>query len=122
MQVSLLNDIVDLYQDQAEVYRVTRDEIGHLLIEYPDLTAVVVFPRYRRREIIRAALNGAQLPAGVTRHIVSGRALGLNVDLAMLDADIPVEQKNRWLDNLIGRKMKQKRVRFYPEPVFRFDE
>ena len=40
----------------------------------------------------------------------------------MLDSDIPLEHKNLWLANLIKSRIKNKRVRFYPEPVFRFDE
>ncbi len=121
-QVALLNDVVDLYEGKAEVYRVTTDEIDDLLEEYPDLTAAVVFPSYSRGEIMRISLNRAKLPMGLTRHIISGRALGLNVDLVMLDSEIPLEQKNVWLDSLIRRKVKDKRVRFYQEPVFRFDE
>ena len=121
-QVALINDMVDLYKGKAEVYRVTTDEIEDLLEEYPDLTAAVVFPCYSRGEIMRMSLNRAKLPMGVTRHIISGRALGLNVDLVMLDSDIISEQKNIWLDSLIKRKTKDKRVRFYQEPIFRFDE
>jgi len=58
----------------------------------------------------------------VTTYSISGRVLGLNVDLVMLDSDIPLEQKNIWLDSLIKRKIRDRRVRFYQEPVFRFDE
>jgi hypothetical protein len=121
-QVALLNDIVDLYKGQAEVYRVMTDVVEDLLEEYPDLTAVVVFPSYSRGEIMRTSLNGAKLPMGVTRHTISGRVLGINVDLVMLDSDIPLEQKKVWLDGLIKRKIRDRRVRFYQEPVFRFDE
>ena len=121
-QAALLNDIVDLYKGRAEVYRVTSDEIEDLLEEYPELTAAIVFPCYSRGEIMRISLNRVKLPMGVTRHIISGRALGLNVDLVMLDSDIPLEQKNIWLQGLIRRKIKDKRIRFYQEPVFRFDE
>ena len=121
-QVALLNDIVDLYKGHAEVYRVMTDVVEDLLEEYPDLTAVVAFSSYSRGEIMRTSLNGTKLPMGVTRHTISGRVLGLNVDLVMLDSDIPLEQKNVWLDSLIRRKIKDRRVRFYQEPVFRFDE
>ncbi len=121
-QVRLLNELVTLYEKRAEVYRTAGDDVQALLEEYPDLSAVVVFPCYSCGEIMNTALNGAKLPMGVTRHAISGRALGLNVDLVMLDSDIPLEQKNIWLANLIRSKIKNKRVRFYPEPVFRFDE
>jgi len=121
-QVSLLNDIVDLYGGKADVYRAVTDNLGELLEEYPELSAVVVFPRYCAADIMSTSLDGARLPMGVTRHSISGRALGVNVDIVMLDSDIPLEQKNVWLDHLIKSRVKGKRVRFYPEPVFRFDE
>jgi hypothetical protein len=121
-RASLVNEVVGLYVRRAQVYRVMGDDLDTLLEEYPDLSAVVVFPSYTCGEIMRTALNGAKLPMGVTRHAISGRALGVNVDLVMLDSDIPLEQKNLWLANLIKSRIKNKRVRFYPEPVFRFDE
>jgi len=121
-RVTLVNELVGLYVRRAQVYRVMGDNLEALLEEYPDLSAVVVFPCYTSGEIMRTALNGAKLPMEVTLHTISGRALGLNVDLVMLESDIPLEQKNLWLDNLIRSRIKGKRVRFYPEPVFRFDE
>jgi hypothetical protein len=121
-RVTLVNDMVGLYVRRAQVYRTIGDDLDELLEEYPDLSAVVVFPCYTCGEIMRTALNGAKLPMGVTRHAISGRALGLNVDLVMLDSDIPLEQKNLWLTNLLKNRIKNKRVRFYPEAVFRFDE
>jgi len=121
-QVRLLNEVVSLYGNQAQVYRVVGDDVDALKEEYPDLSAVVVFPCYTCGEILSTALDGSKLPMGVTRHAISGRALGLNVDLVMLESDIPLEQKNVWLRNLIRSRIKNKRVRLYPEPVFRFDE
>jgi hypothetical protein len=121
-RVALVNEVVGLYVRRAQVYRVMGDDLDALLEEYPDLSAAVVFPCYTCGEIMRTALNGAKLPMGITRHAISGRALGLNVDLVMLDSDIPLEQKNLWLSNLIKSRIKNKRVRFYPESVFRFDE
>jgi len=121
-QVNLLNDVVALYGSSADVYRSATDSLEELLEEYPELTAVVVFPCFSPADIMSTSLDGARLPMGVTRHAISGRVLGVNVDIVMLDSDIPLEQKNVWLDNLIKSRVKGKRVRFYPEPVFRFDE
>lgn len=121
-KVALLNRLVRLYRGRAQVYRVMSDDLDALLNEYPDLSAICVFPCYTCAEILSAALNGAKLPMGITRHTILGRVLGLNVDLVMLDSDIPLEQKNVWLQGLIKSRIKGKRVRLYPEPVFRFDE
>jgi hypothetical protein len=121
-RVALLNRLVKLYRGRTQVYRVMSDDLETLLEEYPDLSAVLVFPCYTCTEILSVALNGAKLPMGITRHTISGRVLGLNVDLVMLDSRIPLEQKNVWLEGLIKSRIKGNRVRFYPEPVFRFDE
>jgi hypothetical protein len=121
-QVNLLNDVVALYRECADVCRAATDSMQELMEEYPQLTAVVVFPCFSPADIMSTSLDGARLPMGVTRHSISGRALGVNVDIVMLDSGIPLEQKNVWLDNLIRSRVKGKRVRFCPEPVFRFDE
>jgi hypothetical protein len=121
-QVDLINEIVDLYGGYADVYRAATDSMEELLEEYPELTAVVVFPCFSPADIMSTSLDGARLPMGVTRHSISGRALGVNVDIVMLDSDIPLAQKNVWLEDLIKSRVKGKRVRFYPEAVFRFDE
>ncbi len=117
-----LNQFVQLYERKAEMYRVATTDLEQLAAEHRRLSAVVVFPRYRPEEIIRLALNGAKVPMGITRHIIPGRALRLNLPLGVLESDQPQAEKNAWLDRWLKQKIQERHVRFYQEPVFLFDE
>ena len=121
-QAQMLNHVVATYEGRGEMYRVAHTDVERLLAEHGRLSALFVFPRYRPDEIRRLALNGAKLPMGVTRHIIPGRALRLNIPLDVLRRDEPLAQKNAWLDEWMKSKMRERRVRFYQEPVFLFDE
>ena len=121
-QAKLLNQVVAAYEGRGEMYRVAHTDVERLLAEHGRLSALVVFPRYRPDEIRRLALNGAKLPMGVTRHIIPGRALRINIPLDVLTREDAIEQKNAWLDEWMKVKMRERSVRFYQEPVFLFDE
>ena len=121
-QAQLLNQIVAAYEGRGEMYRVAHTDVERLVAEHGRLSALIVFPRYRPDEIRRLALNGSKLPMGVTRHIIPGRALRINIPLDVLRRDDPLEQKNMWLDEWMKAKARERQVRFYQEPVYLFDE
>ncbi len=97
-------------------------DLPTLTAEYPDLSAVVTFPSFSPAEIADIANHGAKLPMGITRHMVAGRALGLDIPLKMLTAEQSLESKNVWLNGQIMDRLKANKVRLYQEPVFVFDE
>jgi hypothetical protein len=121
-QAGLLNQVVASYEGRGEMYRVAHTDLERLLAEHGRLTALVVFPRFRPEEIQRLALNGTKLPMGITRHIIPGRVLHIDIPLGILERDQPLEAKNAWLDNWMKEKMIERHVRYYQEPVFLFDE
>ncbi len=121
-QVKLLGRLVDIYRGRAEVYRVISSQLDEALHEYPNLTALVVFPRFFPSEIVRLAVNGVKLPMGISRHVISGRTLGLNVNFELLEADGSLEEKNAWLQGMLQERVRSRKVRYYQEPVFIFDE
>jgi len=120
--VTQLNRIVEFYRGKADVYRAVTTELDILLREYPDLAMLIVFPRYSPFEVTRLALNGAKLPMGITRHLIGGRAIGINIPLDQLLTDESLEAKNTWLQKWLMQKIHERKVRFYQEPVFVFDE
>ncbi len=120
--VGRLNKIVGLYRGKTEVYRAITTQVDVLTREYPDLSMVIVFPRYTPSEVTRLALNGAKLPMGITRHLIGGRAIGINVPLDQLASEESLEEKNVWLQKWLTEKIHARKVRFYQEPVFVFDE
>lgn len=118
----LLCELVAVYRGKAEVHRTVEVDLPALIEEYPELSAVVVFPPFSPDEITQVAMNGAKMPMGITRHLVSGRALGLDVPLDMLSDAQSLVSKNEWLREQIGKRLQTNKIRLYQEPVFIFDE
>lgn len=121
-QTEQLNQVVDFYIEKADVHRTTNLAFSELKNQYSDLSALVLFPRFTPSEVIHCARNQSKLPAGISRHKVSGRALGLNVPLDILTSPQSTEEKNDWLNELVSRRQQHNRVRLYAEPTLVFDE
>ncbi len=121
-QAHALNQVVRSYEAKVELYRVASTDLEQLVADPKRLAAVMVFPRYKPDEIVQLALNGAKVPMGITRHIIPGRALRVNLPLDILERDQPLADKNAWLDRWLQDKMRNRNVRYYQEPVFLFDE
>ncbi|HEY63893.1 MAG TPA: hypothetical protein G4O02_04925 [Caldilineae bacterium] len=120
--IRLLNDLVAAYQGRAQIFRASNDVYEKQAPYYPDITALVVFPRYRPADIIALAREGAKVPSGITRHIIPNRALRINIPLSVLEADWPLEQKQAWLHDWLMERMAANAIRYYSEPTFLFDE
>lgn len=117
-----LNQIVSIYLSAGRLHRVSTDDVTELQMLFPDLCAVVVFPNYEPVEIQELASDGIRIPPGITRHIINGRALRINYPLDTLTAPTTLEKKNAALQDWIRSKMSDKRVRYYAETTFLFDE
>ena len=121
-KADLLCRLVSVYRGKAEVHRTTHFDLPPLIKQYPYLSAVVAFPVFLPSDVIQIAFNGGKIPMGVTRHLISGRALGLNIPLEKLGNSSSLEEKNAWLDDLVRQRIRTNKIRLYPEPVFVFDE
>jgi hypothetical protein len=121
-QNALLNTMVDTYKDRGRLYRAAADHLREALQLYPDLTGLVVFPRYEASEVIALARDGELLPTGLTRHLIRGRALRTNYPLSELNAPNSLEEKNERLHEWLKAKLSSKEMRFYGEATFLFDE
>jgi hypothetical protein len=117
-----LNEVVDLYKVHGLIFRVNTDHLPSLLPYYDDVTALVVFPRFESAEIIDLARAGTCLPAGITRHLIPRRALGINLPLTVLSSGANLSEKNAWLADWLKQKMVSKTVRYYRESTFLFNE
>lgn len=119
----VLNAVVDAYRGRVRFHRVANDWLEQARAEHPEVTALVAFPHFEPAEILELATSGARLPAGITRHVVSWRALRLNVPLEELaDTQRTLDEKNRWLGEWLREKTLKGQVRFYQEPTVLFDE
>jgi len=121
-RAGLLCQLVAEYRGKTEVHRTVEVDLPMLIKEYRDLTAVIVFPSFTPAELSQIAIEGVKVPMGITRHVVAGRALGLDIALDMLTGSQSLDAKNAWLNDLILKRLQANKVRLYQEPVFVFDE
>lgn len=121
-RVQALNTIVDCYQEKAQTDRTRVTEMETLEKFYPDLTGIVMLPKYRIDQILYVVGEGHLMPPGSTRFTVSPRVLRLNYPLEELEADRSLEEKNTTLNELTQERLSEKRVRYYAESTFLFDE
>ena len=117
-----LNAFVAAYSAAGSVTRTLNTHMDSLRAEVPGMALLVVFPQFRVAEVLRAALTGELLPAGITRFVIPGRILRLNADLAMLKSPESLAHKSAWLEQMVAEKLVRRNVRFYQEPVTLLDE
>lgn len=122
-QNTILCQLVNTYKDRGRLNRINTDSLALARRLHPEAVAIVVFPHYEPAEIVVAARDHLLLPPGISRHIVHGRAMRLNYPLETLrDPVETLEEKNHKLQLWIQRRTAEKRIRYYAEPMFLFDE
>jgi hypothetical protein len=121
-QLQALNKLTETYIEAGQVARTLNEDMTALKYEHPDLSALVVFPKYTVEQVLQIARMGRVLPAGITRFIIPGRVLRLNADLHYLKSDDSLAKKNEWLCQLVIDKLGKSQVRYYEEPVYLLDE
>lgn len=121
-QVASLNRIVDQYDAHFRSERTNARYPNGLTSVYPDLACLVVYRQFSVDDVIQVVANGALFPSGLTRFVISPRALRLNFPITMLADRSSLESKKRALDEWVRRRVDQQRVRYYAESTFLFDE
>jgi phosphoglycerate dehydrogenase-like enzyme len=114
--------IADAYISRSVVSRTLERNLERLSAWYPDATALVEYPQFTVEQVLLAAKSGRLLPAGVTRFVVPGRVLRLEISVDHLADDRSLEEKNRWLHDHLAEMERRGRIRYYREPVYLLDE
>jgi hypothetical protein len=110
------------YVDASIVSRTLERTLNTLEKWYPDMVALVEYPQFTVEQVLLAAGSGRLLPAGVTRFLIPGRVLRLDLPLERLADDAPLDEKNRWLQEYLAEKERVGSIRYYREPVYLLDE
>ncbi len=116
-----LRRLVRLYPS-GELRRISSEELD-LLRSHTALPSgsCIIFPTFRPEQIVQWTLVGERLPAGITRHIVAGRLLYANIPLTLLSPGTAAEDPSVRFRQWWQQRLRQQRLRFYPEPTFVFD-
>jgi len=121
-RVDALHGIVNCYKDIALFDRTSQTLSESFKSAYPDMTALVIFPRFDIPSVLYLAGENCVLPTGITRFTISPRALHLNYPLHELSSGKPIEYKEAYLQHWVVERIKNKGVRHYVEATFLFDE
>jgi len=122
-ETQALHRLTSVYAGQSIIHRVTTNNLPDLLPYHDGVAALIRFPRYTPQEILHLASNGHKLPTGITRHVIPGRALRVNLPLSVLmDEHQTTQKKNEWLRAWITHKLASHEIRYYQETTFLFDE
>jgi hypothetical protein len=114
--------VAEAYISEATISRNLERNVRTLAGWYPDMVALVEYPQFTVEQVLLAAGSGRLLPAGVTRFLIPGRVLRLDIPLAMLSDERSLDDKNRWLQDYLTEKERKGKIRFYREPVYLLDE
>ena len=119
----ILRALVATYKHHGKLDRISQPDANLVRQLYPQADALVVFPHYEPAEIMVAARDNEPLPAGISRHIIQGRAMRLNYPLDILrDAATTLDAKNAALEAWVLERFGARAVRFYAESTYMFDE
>ncbi|HBX70830.1 MAG TPA: hypothetical protein DEH25_15990 [Chloroflexi bacterium] len=121
-RVKVLNALVKSYADNTHMDRTTSYKIETLKNFYTELSGLVLLPPFRVDDVLCLAAEGCLMPAGSTRFTISGRALHVNFPLGILNSHQTIEQKNAQLQEWLQESLSRKRVRYYAEPIYMYDE
>jgi hypothetical protein len=121
-RLRLWNAIVETYKGRYTLHRTIESDMDAVRDLYPRSTALVVFPSLQKRDILHFAKNGLKIPSGISRHVIPGRALHVDVPFSLLRARKSVASKNAWLKRHVAILSQSNRIRYYSEPVYLYDE
>jgi hypothetical protein len=121
-RLAVMNDLVASYTRWGNVERTLLTDLPRLLTQFPQMTAVAIFPQFKPEMVFEVASQGGLVPAGLTRFVIPGRILRLNADLSRLKQDEPLPVKRAWFNQFLEEKLAHSRLRYYEEPVILLDE
>jgi hypothetical protein len=120
--VAALNRVQEACQSVGAIERTELDHWTDLAPIFPDLVAVVKYREMPLERILQAAVEDLRLPGGVTRFVVSPRALRLHYPLDELERKASLMEKQQSLSRWIRKQIRQRKVRYYSESTYLFDE
>jgi phosphoglycerate dehydrogenase-like enzyme len=120
--LEVLNDLVASYTDWGNVERTLLTDLPRLTEQLPQLSAVAIFPQMAPETVFDVASKGGYVPAGLTRFIIPGRILRLNMKLDRLRENVSLAAKRAWFKKQLAERITSSRLRYYEEPVVLIDD
>jgi hypothetical protein len=121
--IAVLHAVVAAYEGRTRLERIKLADYANL----PDVFRsvdhqLVLVPTLSKVELLQLVEDGVLIPTGLTRHLIPGRALGLDLDLAFLTELASTNDKMRHFQRIIDDLEMKGRIRFYEESAFIMNE
>jgi hypothetical protein len=118
-----LEQVVSAYEGRSPLERIKLADYENL----PDVFhhvehQLVLFPTITKVELLDLVRDGVYIPTGITRHLIPGRALGLNLPLGFLWEMKDEEEKRSHFRHFVEDLEMAGRIRYYEESVFIMSE
>lgn len=120
-RIPALRQFVASNIDSCTVFRTIETSIEELISTFDGFSALVMYSPLSKADVVSMASQGVLAPAGVTRHVVHGRALRLNYPLDAL-ADENIEASHARLQEWLKQRYQSRGIRLYSEAAYLFDE
>ncbi|MDH4248451.1 MAG: ParB N-terminal domain-containing protein [Deltaproteobacteria bacterium] len=121
--IHVQEQVVAAYEGQSRLERIKLADYSQLPDAIPSVEhQLCLFPVLHKEEMLRLAAEGVMIPTGLTRHLIPGRALGINLDLAFLNGALKEEDKQRHFQDFIDKLAMEGHIRFYEESVYIMNE
>jgi len=88
----------------------------------PEEGVLIVYPDFKKDDIVKISQLSQKLPAGISRHLIPNRVLHIKILIEALRSDENLDKRNEELQKHIQYKIDTKKVRLYREPLLIFDE
>jgi hypothetical protein len=121
-RLAVVSKVVEVVHAAENRDRVSYTNMTDLANHYRDFSALVCYKSFTKDEVLALSLRGFRFPSGVTRFSVPKRALYFDMPLAFLKRGGSAESKQQELDKMIQKRTRGKKIRFYAEPTFIFDD
>ncbi|MFH1890419.1 MAG: ParB N-terminal domain-containing protein [Candidatus Kuenenbacteria bacterium] len=120
-QLEFINNLFKQYKDK-EFYRVMGKDIQEFQGKYKNIDFLIIYPKLKPEDIINITKNNLKVPSGITRHIIQNRAIGIDIDLNILKSSKFLVEKNKYLKQLINKRLGEHKIRYYKEPITIFND
>jgi len=116
-----INTLFALYKNK-DFYRVLDNNPPISINKNINKELLIIYPEFKPLNIIKITKKKLKMPAGITRHIINNRVIGVNIPLDCLKSRTTVREKNIYLQKLIQKKLYNNEVRYYNEPIISLDD
>jgi len=121
--IRVLEQMVTAYEGKAELERIKMADYAQLPPVFDSMEhQLCLFPTLTKIELLELAHAGVLIPTGLTRHLVPGRALNMNLPLDFLVELHTDSERSEHFAGFVDRLEVEGRIRYYEEAVFILNE